>query len=64
MKNSISTPEVTEVSKSKFMSVRFFKNAYKNGFELDIIVGQFNLRIAQHQLAFWRKYEAVFNYTW
>lgn len=65
MKNSISTPEVTEVSKSKFMSFSFFKNgAYRGGFELNIIVGQFNLRIAKHQFAFWRNYEPIFNYTW
>jgi len=64
MKNSISTLKVTEVLNSKFMSVRFFKNAYKNGFELNIIVGQFNLRIAQYQFAFWKNYQPVFNYTW
>jgi len=65
MENSISTPKVTEVSNSKFMSVRFFKNsAYRGGFELDIIVGQFNLRIARHQFAFWKNYEPIFNYTY
>jgi hypothetical protein len=65
MKNSISTPEVTEVSKSKFISVSFFKNAaYRGGFELNIIVEQFNLRIAKHQFAFWRNYNSVFNFTY
>lgn len=65
MKNSISTPKVTELSNSKFMSVSFFKNsAYRGGFELNIIVGQFNLRIAKHQFAFWKNYEPIFNYTW
>jgi len=65
MKKSINTPQVIEVSKSKFMSVSFFKNsAYRGGFELNIILGQFNLRIARHQFAFWKNYEPIFNYTW
>ena len=47
------------------MKVKFFKkNAYKNGFELNFIGSKYNLRIAQYQLAFWKNYELVFNYTW
>jgi len=49
----------------KIMKVKFFKkNAYKNGFELNFIGSKYNLRIAQYQLAFWKNYEPIFNYTW
>lgn len=49
----------------RIMKIKFFKNnAYKGGWELNLIGSKYNLRIAKYQFAFWNNYESVFNYTW
>jgi hypothetical protein len=47
------------------MKIRFFKkNAYKGGWELNFIGKVYNLRIAKYQFAFWKNYNAIFDFTW
>lgn len=43
------------------MKIKTFKHGYRNGWELNINVGKYCLRIARHQLAFWKNYDPIFN---
>lgn len=43
------------------MRIKTFKHGYKNGWEMNIHLGKFSLRIARHQFAFWRNYDPFFN---
>lgn len=45
------------------MKLRFYKKglAYKGGWEFDLILGKYELRIAQHQFALWGNYNPFFN---
>lgn len=47
--------------KTFFMKIRFFKYGVGNGWEVNFIGHRYNLRIARHQLAFWKNYEPIFN---
>lgn len=44
-----------------WLSYSYFKYGYRNGREVNFCIGQFSLRIAQHQFAFWVKNDPVFN---
>ena len=45
------------------MKIKFFKKrlAYKGGWELNLSLGQYSLRIAQYQFALWKNYNAFWN---
>lgn len=43
------------------MKIKFFKHGVGGGWELNFIGKKYNLRIARHQLAFWKNYEPIFN---
>lgn len=43
------------------MKVKYFRYGYKNGREINIRMGKYELRIAQHQFAFWKYNDPVFN---
>lgn len=43
------------------MKLKYFSHGYKNGKEINIAIGKYSLRIATHQLAFWKNHDAVFN---
>lgn len=48
--------------KNKYMKIRFFKHGIGNSWELNFIGKKYNLRIAKHQIAFWKNNEAIFNF--
>jgi hypothetical protein len=57
-------PETKESVNPEIQSawiVKCFRYGYRNGREMNIRIGKFCLRIAQHQLAFWKKNDPVFN---
>ena len=43
------------------MKVSFFKWGYKKGWETNVHISKFSLRIARHQFAFWIKNDPLFN---
>ena len=45
------------------MKTKYFKKgtAYKHGWEFNLMLGQYQLRIAQYQLALWKNNNAIFN---
>ena len=43
------------------MKIKTFKNGVGNGWEINFIGKVFNLRIARHQLAFWKNYNPIVN---
>lgn len=43
--------------------IRFFKHGVGNGWELNFVGKKYSLRIARHQLAFWKNYESIFNFS-
>lgn len=44
------------------MKIRTFKKAgFKNGWEINFIGSVFNLRIARHQIGFWKNYNPIIN---
>lgn len=51
----------TQISYKRLFKFSFFKYGYRNGKEINIRIGKFSLRVAQHQFAFWIKSNPVFN---
>lgn len=45
------------------MKVRFFKHGVGNSWELNFIGTTYNLRIARHQIAFWKNYNPIINWS-
>jgi hypothetical protein len=45
------------------MKIKFFKHGVGNKWELNFIGKVYNLRIARCQIAMWKNYEFLFNYT-
>lgn len=46
------------------MKIRLFKDGgFRNGWELNLIGKVYNLRIARHQIAFWKNFNPFFNLT-
>jgi hypothetical protein len=44
------------------MKIRTFKHGVGNGWELNFIGKVYNLRIARHQIAFWKYNEPIFQW--
>jgi len=51
----------TSDTRKRLFSYSYFKYGYKDGKEINIRIGKCSLRVAQHQFAFWIKYDPVFN---
>lgn len=46
------------------MEIKTFKNAgVKNGWEINFIGKVYNLRIARHQIGFWKNDNPIINYN-
>ena len=43
------------------METSYFKYGYKQGKEVNIKIGQYVVRIARFQIAFWKNEKTVFN---
>lgn len=43
------------------MKIKTFKFGYRNGWEINFVGKVYNLRIARHQIALWKKYDAIFD---
>lgn len=41
--------------------VKCFRYGYRNGWEMNVRMGKFCLRVARHQFAFWKRNDPVFN---
>ena len=44
------------------MKIRFFKHGVGNDWEVNFIGKTYSLRIARHQLAFWKNYNPIFDF--
>jgi hypothetical protein len=45
------------------MKIKFFKHGVGNSWELNFIGTTYNLRIARHQIAFWKNYNPIINWS-
>lgn len=45
------------------MKVKYFKHGVGNSWELNFIGTTYNLRIARHQIAFWKNYNPIINWS-
>jgi len=43
------------------MKIKTFKHGYRNGWEVNFFAGNFSLRVARHQLAFWKNHNPIVN---
>ncbi|MDB5200564.1 MAG: hypothetical protein JWO92_2527 [Chitinophagaceae bacterium] len=43
------------------MKIQTFKHGYKSGWEINFSIGNYSLRIANHQIAFWNNYNSLIN---
>lgn len=43
------------------MKIKVFKHGVGNSWEINFIGKIWNLRVARHQIALWKNYDAVFN---
>lgn len=41
--------------------MKFFRYGYRDGMEANFRIGKWTLRVARHQLAFWKNYNPIFN---
>jgi hypothetical protein len=53
--------DIVTQKKERGWIVKCFRYGYREGWEMNIRMGKFSLRIARHQFAFWKNSNPVFN---